>query len=190
VKTISSGKKIDEDKFLSNLVPAEKLKWLMREYGNDVVRVAFSYLKNIQLAEDVSQDVFLTCFEKMDTFRNESSYKTWIIRITINKCKDVLKSWSYKNIVLTDFLSKKREQLSTENTSINNEENEFLSKLILQLPIKQREVILLYYYHDFSIEEISKMLNSNVNTVKTRLHRARNKIKTIIEGGRRNNGGG
>lgn len=81
----------------------EKLKWLMKTYGNDVIRIAYTYVKQKQLAEDVAQDVFLKCYEKMDSFRNESSYKTWLISITVNKCKDVLKSWSFKNLYITDF---------------------------------------------------------------------------------------
>lgn len=58
----------------------EKLKWLMNTYGNDVMRLAFTYLKQKELAEDVAQDVFVKCYEKMDSFRNDSSYKTWLIR--------------------------------------------------------------------------------------------------------------
>jgi len=72
---------------LNHLNQEEKLKWLMKNYGNDVIRIAYIYLKQIQFAEDVAQDVFIKCYEKMDTFRNESTYKRWLIRITLNRCK-------------------------------------------------------------------------------------------------------
>ncbi|MEH7356833.1 sigma factor [Neobacillus drentensis] len=72
---------------LNHLNQEEKLKWLMKNYGNDVIRIAYIYLKQKQFAEDVAQDVFIKCYEKMDTFRNESTYKRWLIRITLNRCK-------------------------------------------------------------------------------------------------------
>ena len=87
---------------LTDMNREEKLKWLMKTYGNDVVRIAFSYLKQKQLAEDVAQEVFIKCYEKMDTFRNDSSYKTWLIRITVNRCKDVRKSRYFKNLFMMD----------------------------------------------------------------------------------------
>lgn len=62
---------------LNHLNREEKLKWLMKAYGDDVIRIAYTYLKQKQLAEDVAQEVFIKCYEKMDSFRNESSYKTW-----------------------------------------------------------------------------------------------------------------
>jgi RNA polymerase sigma-70 factor (ECF subfamily) len=167
---------------INKLNREEKLKWLMEAYGNDVIRIAYTYLKQKQLAEDVAQDVFIKCYEKMDTFRNESSYKTWIIRITVNRCKDVLKSWSFKNLYFTDFFRPKQANISLENQFLGGEENELISKQVIELPVKLREVIILFYYQGFLIEEISDMLKINPNTVKTRLHRGRQKLKESYEG--------
>nr|WP_326569837.1 sigma-70 family RNA polymerase sigma factor [Bacillus niameyensis] len=99
---------------LANLSQEDKLKWLMQAYGNDVIRVAFTYLKQKSLAEDVAQDVFIKCYEKMDTFRNESSYKTWVMKITVNRCKDVLKSWPFKNLLFTNRFNHKHLDSSME----------------------------------------------------------------------------
>ncbi|MCM3393159.1 sigma-70 family RNA polymerase sigma factor [Cytobacillus oceanisediminis] len=165
---------------LNNLNREEKLKWLMKTYGNDVIRIAYTYLKQQQLAEDVSQDVFIKCYEKMDSFRNESTYKTWLIKITVNKCKDVLKSWSFKNLYITDFFRSKQAYSTIEQQYFSNEEDELISKQVLALPVKLREVIILYYYQDFSIDEISDLLGINPNTVKTRLHRGRLKLKELL----------
>jgi RNA polymerase sigma factor (sigma-70 family) len=166
----------------SNLNREEKVKWLMKTYGNDVVRIAYTYLKQKEMAEDVAQEVFIKCYEKMDTFRNESSYKTWLIRITVNRCKDVLKSWSYKNLLITDFFKSNQAFTSPGYEIFGNEENEFISKQVVKLPVKLREVIILFYYQGFSVEEISEMLKINSNTVKTRLHRGRLKLKESFEG--------
>ncbi|MCJ8008693.1 sigma-70 family RNA polymerase sigma factor [Lederbergia wuyishanensis] len=158
----------------------EKLKWLMRTYGNDVIRVAYTYLKQKQLAEDVAQDVFIKCYEKMDTFRNDSSYKTWIIKITVNRCKDILKSWSYKNLLITNYFENKKVVPSSQLQ--RDEESQVLSQQLMELPVKLREVIILYYYQEFTIEEISVLLNAKPNTIKTRLHRARLHLKKLLEG--------
>ncbi|USK42261.1 sigma-70 family RNA polymerase sigma factor [Cytobacillus oceanisediminis] len=165
---------------LNDLNREEKLRWLMKTYGNDVIRIAYTYLKQQQLAEDVSQDVFVKCYEKMDSFRNESSYKTWLVSITVNRCKDVLKSWAFRNLYITDFFRSKQAYSTIEQSYFSNEEDELISKQVLALPVKLREVIILYYYQEFSIDEISDLLGINPNTVKTRLHRGRLKLKELL----------
>ncbi|CEG27197.1 sigma-70 family RNA polymerase sigma factor [Bacillus sp. B-jedd] len=167
---------------LNQLNREEKLKWLMKAYGNDVIRIAYTYLKQKQLAEDVAQEVFIKCYEKLDSFRNESSYKTWLIRITVNKCKDVLRSWAFKNLYFTDFIKPKQTHSSLEHSFFGVEENQLISRQVIELPVKLREVIILFYYQEFSIEEISDMLKINSNTVRTRLHRGRQKLKEGYEG--------
>lgn len=165
---------------LDHLDHEEKLKWLMKAYGNDVIRIAYTYLKQKQLAEDVAQDVFIKCYEKMDTFKHQSSYKTWLIRITVNRCKDVLKSWSFKNVLITDFFKSKQTFSTLEQQYFSSDENETISQQVIALPVKLREVIILFYYQDFSIEEIADLLQINPNTVKTRLHRGRLKLKESL----------
>lgn len=167
---------------LEDLNRKEKLKWLMENYGNDVIRLAYTYLKHKQLSEDVAQEVFIKCYENLDTFRNDSSYKTWLIRITVNRCKDVLKSWSYRNLVITEFFQYKTLTTSIEHQYFKGEESEQISRQVLELPVKMREVIILFYYQEISIDEISVLLKVKPNTVKTRLHRGRLKLKESLEG--------
>lgn len=68
--------------------PAYEIEALIREYGNDVLRTAYMYVKDIHTAEDIFQEVFIKVNQKLSTFEGNSSIKTWIIRITINACKD------------------------------------------------------------------------------------------------------
>ncbi|WP_409271657.1 sigma-70 family RNA polymerase sigma factor [Neobacillus sp. SCS-31] len=166
---------------LNSLNREERLIWLMNAYGNDVIKLAYTYLKQKHLAEDVAQDVFIKCYEKLNAFRNESTYKTWLIRITVNRCNDVLKSWSFKNLYFTNFFTPKQDNISEQ--TLREDENEFISIQVLKLPLKLREVIILFYYQEFSIEEISEMLKINKNTVKTRLHRGRQKLREGYEKG-------
>ncbi|KKK33629.1 hypothetical protein WQ57_23745 [Mesobacillus campisalis] len=160
------------------------LTWLMEEYGDMVVRLAFTYVKQTQLAEDISQEVFISCYHHLDEFQNKSSYKTWIYRITVNKCKDMLRSWSYKNIAYKDKLLSlfQSGSKSAEDQMLADEDREEIFEQVLRLPVKLREVIILFYYEELSILEISQMLNLNSSTVKTRLHRGRTALQTKMEG--------
>jgi RNA polymerase sigma factor (sigma-70 family) len=85
----------------------EIIERLMNEYGKSVVRLAFTFVKKEQLAEDIAQEVFIKCYQNLDAFRNESSYKTWVYRITVNLCKDRLRSWSFRNIIFNRIIFKK-----------------------------------------------------------------------------------
>ncbi|WP_066051145.1 sigma-70 family RNA polymerase sigma factor [Robertmurraya korlensis] len=173
--------KNNEATVLSHLNSQEKLAWLMKEYGNDIIRIAYTYLKQEQLAEDVAQEVFIKCYEKLDTFRNESSYKTWLIKITVNKCKDVLRSWSYRNLLVTDFIRENLISYSKEPKEIDDKK-ELVSSKVIELPVKLREVIILYYFQELTIEEISELLEVHSTTVRTRMHRGRLKLKEMFKG--------
>ncbi|MED3997018.1 sigma-70 family RNA polymerase sigma factor [Peribacillus frigoritolerans] len=180
-------KKMDEASFFEVNETTEEihLETIMEQYGDMVVRLAYTYVKQKTLAEDIAQEVFISCYQHMDKFRNQSSVKTWIYRITVNKCKDELKSWSFKNLFYTDLISSffKNGTNTTELKLLDLEENRWISKIILSLPLKLREVIILYYYEDLSILEIADLLNVNENTIKTRLYRARNLLKSIFKEG-------
>lgn len=161
----------------------ERLEWLMNAYGDDIARLAFTYMKNKQLSEDIAQEVFIKCYEHLDNFRNESSYKTWLYRITVNLCKDKLKSWSYRNIVLTEFFSKiKSTSQSPELELVRQEDKQLLSEKILALPIRYRELIIFYYYEELSYNQIADLLDLRLQTIKSRLHRARLMLKKSMEG--------
>lgn len=158
-----------------------KLEWAMNEYGELLIRLAYTYVKDVHVAEDIVQDVFLKVYEKGDQFRYESSFKTYLYRITINRCKDHLKSWSFKNLFFTDKQSPiETVNESTENMMIRFEEDYELGEKILSLPIKYREVLILRYYQDYSVSEISSLLGISNHTVNTRLRRAKERMKSHI----------
>ena len=180
-------REIKQVEVISELTREEKIEWLMNEYGENVVRLAFTYTKQKQLSEDIAQEVFIKCYENLDNFRNESSYKTWLYRITVNLCKDKLRSWSFKNIILTEFFSKiMSPDKSPEMELVGLEEKRLVAKKILSLPLKYREVIILYYYEEMSYNQISDFLNLSIQTIKSRLHRARVLLKKSLEGNKKN----
>lgn len=165
----------------------EQIEFLMDTYGDMITKLSFSYLKDWGKAEDVTQEVFITCFNKYSTFRGESTVKNWLYKIAINKCKDILRSWQFKKVViLNTFLQEhlKDTSKSPEQQIIVQDEKDELVQKVLSLPIKQREIIILYYYEDLKIKEISDLLNLNPKTVKTRLYRGRMLLKNQFKGGK------
>lgn len=165
------------------LTKEDQLSWLMEEYGDMVVRLAFTYVKQKQLAEDISQEVFISCYKSLETFQHKASYKTWLYRITVNKCKDYFRSWSYKNILYQDFFRSifPTGGQSVESEILEGEEKEIIFEQVLALPIKLREVIILQYYEELSVNEISELLGIKSNTVKTRLHRAKKLLQSSLK---------
>ncbi len=157
------------------------LEIIMDEYGESVVWLAFSYLKDKGKSEDIAQEVFITCYTKLDSFNMESSLKSWVLTITANKCKDVLKSWAHRNIIFAQSLlgTFKQQGSDPDLELIGSEENRELTKNILKLPIKYREVIFLHYFEDLKVQEISEFLSIKENSVKTRLRRARILLKDM-----------
>jgi RNA polymerase sigma-70 factor, ECF subfamily len=164
----------------------EVIQFLLDEYSQSILWLAYTYVKDRGLAEDITQDVFLGCYNKLHTFKGESSIKNWLYRIATNRCKDAVKKWSFKKMVKVDHSYFERQltnQKSPEVIAMSNDRDEELSRFVLGLPIKFREAIILYYFEDLSLEEISDMLNVKLNTVKTRLHRGRLLLRKIYDGG-------
>lgn len=155
----------------------------MREYGNDVLRTAYSYVKDKFTAEDIFQEVFIKAYKSLDSFRNESSVKTWLIRITINAAKDYLKSaYNQKVVPMMDF---KEDMLTSEDDFEeieNRDRDKQIRNTVMNLPEQYREVLLCVYYHDMSVAETAKSLNIAEGTVKSRLSRARDLMKNKLEG--------
>lgn len=163
----------------------ETVEWLMNEYGKKIVRLAFTYLREEQHAEDVAQEVFIKCYQKLDTFRNESSYQTWLYSITVNLCKDRLRSWSFRNIVINNFFPNSSISKKTpESDLVDSEFRKELSQFVLELPVKYREVIILFYYEEFTYQQITQLLGISNQTIKSRLYRGRILLRKKLEGGR------
>jgi RNA polymerase sigma factor (sigma-70 family) len=159
------------------------LEEIMIEHGSELVRLAFNYVKDKETAKDMVQNTFIKCYENLDNFRFDSSIKTWLYRITINQCKDYLRSWHHRKVHAKSFFGSAIKSFlpSTEEKVIRNSEYEEMKDFILSLPRNYREVIFLYYFKSLSISEIAEVTELKVNTVKTRLRRAKQRLKVLIE---------
>lgn len=163
--------------------PAYDIETLIRQYGNDVLRTAYMYVKDSHTAEDIFQDVFIKVNQKLSTFEGNSSIKTWIIRITINACKDYLKSaWNRRVVPMMEY----QEDAIISDTDYkeveNKDTNNLIKQTVLSLPAKYKDVVLCVYFNDMTVAEAAAVLNIAEGTVKSRLSRARQKLKTLLEG--------
>ena len=141
-------------------------------YKDTVFRVAFSYTKNKSDAEDISQEVFLKFYTSSPSFCSDDAEKAWLIRITINKSKDLLKSgWFSKRADETEI---------PQDFSLEQEQSDMLEK-VLNLPEKYRAVIHLYYYEDYSVNEISQIMGIKPSTIQTRLQRGRKLLEKKLK---------
>ncbi len=159
------------------------IETLIREYGNDVLKTAYAYVKDKFTAEDIFQEVFVKVYRNLDSFRDESGIKTWIIRITINTAKDYLKSaYSQKVVPMMEF---KEDMITSDNDFEeieNRDRDRVIRETVMTLPEAYREVLLCVYFHEMSVADTASALNIPDGTVKSRLARAREMLKTKLEG--------
>lgn len=175
-----------EESIIEDLITQDKEKLidqLMDKYGQSILQLTYSYVGNRAIAEDLTQEVFVKCYQKLDQYQKKSSLKSWLWRIAINHCKDYLRSWHHNHIVVSDEKAKytSSREKEVENQVIQRYEDEQLVKTVLSLQDTYREVIYLYYFEELSIKEISYLTNVNQNTIKTRLKRAKEILKECLE---------
>ena len=158
-------------------VKAMDIEEVMREHTKHLLRLAYFYTKNHQSAEDIVQDVFITFYHSK--YVEDGKMRAYLSRITINKCKDYLKSWHYRRMQLHDFF----EQKGTLNKDalVVNDERMTIGEAILSLKLLYREPLILYYYEELTLIEIANVLKLPINTVKTRLKRAKEQLKPMLE---------
>lgn len=159
------------------------IKQLMDDYAQDIIWLIYSYVKDKNIAEDLTQEVFIKAFKKLDEFQGRSTLKTWLYKIAINRSKDHLKSAYVKRVIPFTIFSKSINKSipSTETIYLEHNEAAIIAKNVLNLPLKYREVIMLHYFDELSISEIEKLINVNSNTIKTRLRKAKQLLKEAIE---------
>ncbi|MCR5283714.1 MAG: sigma-70 family RNA polymerase sigma factor [Lachnospiraceae bacterium] len=142
-------------------------------YGDMIYRIAMGYMKNKEDAEDIYSEVFLILFKKEREFESEEHRKAWLIRVTINCCKQVL----MKRPILEELND---EIVAPPAKGVSDEEKMDLYKAIANLKDEYRTVIELYYLQDCSVKQISEIMEKPENTVKSHLMRAREKLKEYL----------
>ncbi|MBE6773403.1 MAG: RNA polymerase sigma factor [Ruminococcaceae bacterium] len=152
----------------------EETNAAIEKYSDMIRRICMVNLKNYADTEDVFQTVFMKYVLSSKAFESEEHEKSWFIRVTINACKDIFKSFFRTKTDPLDIISDYKSELSTESGEI--------LRVILTLPEKYRQVIYLHYYEGYTAPEIGGILGKNENTVYTLLARARKLLKDELAG--------
>lgn len=142
-------------------------------HANMVYRLAFSYLKHKEDAEDVVQEVFTKYVCGLRLPMSPEHEKAWFVRVTINQCHDVLRRRKYR---IHEDLDTVVEKALEADDSISN-----LLDALQQLPEKNRSVVILHYLEGYSVEEVGKLLGLSVSAVKMRLKRSRESLREELE---------
>ena len=154
--------------------PAVDAGRLLDDYGNSILRMAYSYLHNMDDAEDILQETLLRCIQMNPTFESSVHEKAWLLRVAANLSKDRLRSEKLREHADIDELD---ETLAAEQRN----DLAFVWDAVKQLPPRYREAVHLFYCEDCTIAQISKILNRKESSVRSDLHRGREKLKEILK---------
>lgn len=150
---------------------------LVLRYQKPVYSFVLRLLRDTAEAEDTVQKVFLLVYQNLKNFRFESSFKTWLYRISINQCHNVFRQHKNREFTPLDDLPLADSKTSQEEDYAQKEIMAQARKAIEKLPTKQRQVLLLRVYQDLSFEEIGQVLNMRANSAKVNFHYALEKVK-------------
>ena len=159
-------------------VREETLTRLVAAYEVPLQRICCLYLHDPALAEDAVQETFLKVYTSLGHFRGESSEKTWLMRIAVNVCRDMRRGRWFRHTdrrVTPDMLPEPLMQPDGRDID--------LTLTVMQLPDKLKEVVILYFYQNMSMNEIAEALGLAQSSVSNRLMRARQKLHDALEGG-------
>ena len=145
----------------------------IEQYADMIRRICFMYLKNQADTEDIFQNVFLKYLLHPEPFASDEHEKAWLIRISINACKDLLKS-AFRRSVPLDAIVERGVRMRDEQSD--------MTAAVLGLPKKYQDIIYLFYYEGYSAVEIAEMVEKPVNTVYSLLGRAREMLKKTLGG--------
>ena len=157
---------------------------LVDRYKDLVYTLALRMLKHREEAEEVAQDTFIKVFKSLHKFKGDSKFSTWIYRVAYNTCLDNIKKNKkhLSNVAIDEYTFNKLDTIDNALDNIIKEEKSVLIKnCINKLPEDSSALLTLFYYEELSLDEISKIINVEVNTVKVKLFRARKKLAVILE---------
>ena len=138
---------------------------------DSVYRTALTYCRNVPDAEDIMHDVFLARFGREGTFPDAETEKAWMLRVTINRCKDLLKSSRRTRHVPLE---------EAETVCIENEAEREVYEAVNALPVRYRMVVHLYYFEGYTVKEIGELTGTSESAVQTQLYRARKLLRTAL----------
>ena len=172
-KQIINAGKLAQGLLIQERLMRQTIQELVERYQNSLYAVAFNVCKNQQDAEDAVQDTFLQYYNSKKEFESEQHIRAWLIRVAINKAKNMnLSFWRKNKTSLEDYM---------ETLVFETPESEHLFETVMGLPEKYRIVIHLFYYEDYSVREIGEILKISESNVKVRLSRGRMLLRETLK---------
>lgn len=153
---------------------------LIQHYLKKVLRIVYLMVKDRNLAEDITQEVFLIAYKNLGKFRQDSSMQTWVYRIAVNEAKKHLRSWSFRHVFFKPEVDTGIVE-GTESAVLQNDRRAHFARLVMKLPPSYRQLIVLHYYEELPVEEIALIMDMSTGAVYTKMHRARQKLKALLE---------
>ena len=147
---------------------------LAANYQGMVYRIALNFFRNVQDAEDATQEVMLKLYLRADSFDSQDHARNWLIQVTLNYCRSVWRSPWRKRVSLEEL---------AETIPFSKPEDGELFQAVMRLPEKHRTVLYLFYYEDMSVREIAEVLKLSETAVTSRLSRARKVLKEELTEG-------
>lgn len=155
------------------------IRRMIETYQTPLMRMCYLYLHDVHLAEDAVQETFIKAVRALESFRGESAMKTWLMRIAMRTCCDMRRGFWFRRVdrrVMPEMLPEPQDDTDADAAE--------LTVAVMNLPPKEREVILLYYYQDMNVNEVADALGVTQPTVSYRLRRARERLRTVLEEGK------
>ena len=161
----------------SNQDQNERFERLVNQYQTSLLRTCYMYLRDREQAEDAVQETFFKAYRNLGAFRGESAEKTWLMKIAVNTCHDMRKTGWFRHMD-----RRVTPEMLPEASVPFQEFEEGLIVEVMNLPLRLREVVLLYYYQNMDTNEIAQTLGIARSSVSGRLQRARKKLRDVLEG--------
>ncbi|AVK87022.1 RNA polymerase [Lysinibacillus sp. B2A1] len=152
----------------------------MEKHTERLIRLAFYYVRDLQCAEDIVQDVFIKFYEQQENYEERGELRAYLSKLVINKSKDYLRSWTYRKIQVQQKIFAKQAVIRRD-ILVQQDEQTLIENAILALPLKQREVLIYFYFEELPVMEIAELLSIPESTVKTRLRRGRELLKPKLQ---------
>jgi RNA polymerase sigma-70 factor (ECF subfamily) len=152
---------------------------LVKKHREKVRNIVYLTMSSSNMVDDITQEVFITIYRKLKFFRFESQFTTWLYRITVNKCKDYLRKMNVRKIFTP--IKDNEDFAFTESSLEEDDISKIVMEAVSKLPVKLRMPLLLKDIEGFSYQEIAETLECEMGTVKSRIFRAREKLKTILQ---------
>ncbi|QTD43428.1 sigma-70 family RNA polymerase sigma factor [Sporosarcina sp. Te-1] len=153
----------------------------MDQHTEHLLRIAYCYVMDLHAAEDIVQEVFIKFYRNQHNYEERGEIKAYLAKMTVNRSKDYLRSWNYRKVQLQSKFSLHAERRNLDGL-VMRDEQQMIGEAILALPLKQREVLVHFYFNEMTIAEIANTVSIPESTVKTRLTRGRELLRNELSG--------